>query len=167
MPFIRRRDYNALSSHNMTEKIIIYCDGACSNNQQKENRGGWGAILLYQGKAKEISGGERNTTNNRMELLACIRALEAVKNRSLPVEVFTDSAYLANCLLQKWYLRWQKNGWQTAGKKPVENKDLWLRLLDLKEGFSRLTFHKVAGHSQIELNERADQLAKEAIRRLP
>jgi ribonuclease HI len=151
----------------MTEKIIIYCDGACSNNQQRDNRGGWGAILLYQGKTKEISGGERNTTNNRMELLACIRALEAVKNRSLPVEVHTDSAYLANCLLQKWYLRWQKNGWQTAGKKPVENKDLWLRLLALKEGFSGLTFHKVAGHSQIELNERADQLAKEASRRLP
>ena len=151
----------------MNEKIIIYCDGACSNNQQRENRGGWGAILQYKGKAREISGAEKNTTNNRMELLACIRALEAVKNRSLPVEVHTDSAYLANCLLQKWYLRWQRNGWQTAGKKPVENKDLWLRLLALKEGFSRLTFHKVAGHSQIELNERADQLAKEASRRLP
>jgi ribonuclease HI len=151
----------------MTEKLIIYCDGACSNNQQRDNRGGWGAILLCQGKTKEISGGEKNTTNNRMELLACIRALEAVKNRSLAVEVHTDSAYLANCLLQKWYLRWQRNGWQTAGKKPVENKDLWLRLLALKDGFPRLTFHKVAGHSQIELNERADQLAKEASRRLP
>jgi ribonuclease HI len=150
----------------MTDKISIYCDGACSNNQQKENRGGWGAILLYKGKAKEISGAERNTTNNRMELLACIQGLEAVKNRSLPVSVFTDSAYLANCLLQKWYLRWQKNGWQTAGKKPVENKDLWLRLLALKEHFSRITFHKVAGHSHIELNERADQLAKEAIQNL-
>ena len=85
------------------DKIIIYCDGACSNNQQKQNRGGWGAILLYRGKSKEISGAERNTTNNRMELMACIQALAAVKNRSLPVEVFTDSAYLANCLLQKWY----------------------------------------------------------------
>lgn len=167
MPFPRGGDYNALFRRDMTEKIIIYCDGACSNNQQKENRGGWGAILLYRGKAKEISGGERNTTNNRMELLACIRALEAVKNRSLPVEVYTDSAYLANCLLQKWYLRWQKNGWLTAGRKPVENKDLWLRLLELKQGFPRLAFHKVAGHSQIELNERADQLAKEAILRLP
>jgi ribonuclease HI len=123
-------------------------------------------VLLYKGAVKEISGAERNTTNNRMELLACIKALEAVKNRSLPVAVFTDSAYLANCLLQKWYLRWQKNGWQTAGKKPVENKDLWLRLLALKEGFPRISFHKVAGHSHIELNERADHLAKEASQNL-
>jgi ribonuclease HI len=150
----------------MTEKIIIYCDGACSNNQHKENRGGWGAILLYKGQAKEISGAERNTTNNRMELLACIKALETVKNRSLPVAVFTDSAYLANCLLQRWYVRWRKNGWQTAGKKPVENKDLWLRLLALKDEFPHLSFHKVAGHSNIAMNERADELAKEAIQKL-
>jgi ribonuclease HI len=149
-----------------TEKIIVYCDGACSNNQQRDNRGGWGAILQYKGKTREISGAEKNTTNNRMELLACIKALEAVKTRSLPIAVFTDSAYLANCLLQKWYLRWQKNGWQTAAKKPVENKGLWLRLLALKDKFSRITFHKVAGHSQIALNERADQLAKEAIQKL-
>lgn len=150
----------------MTEKIIIYCDGACSNNQQKENRGGWGAVLLFKGKVKEISGAERNTTNNRMELLACIKALEAVKNRTLPVEVFTDSAYLANCLLQKWYRRWQRNGWQTAGKKAVENKDLWLRLLALKEKFPRIAFQKVAGHSNVTLNERADQLARDAIQTL-
>ena len=166
MPFVCCRDYNALSPNSMTDNIIIYCDGACSNNQQRDNRGGWGAILLYKGVVKEISGAERNTTNNRMELLACIKALEAVKNHALPVAIFTDSAYLANCLLQKWYQRWQKNGWQTAGKKPVENKDLWLRLLALKEGFSLLTFHKVAGHSHIELNERADLLAKEAIQKL-
>ena len=148
------------------DKIIIYCDGACSNNQQKQNRGGWGAVLLFRGKAKEISGAERDTTNNRMELMACIQALAAVKNRALPVEVFTDSDYLANCLLQQWYLRWQRNGWQTAGKKPVENKDLWLRLLGLKGQFPRITFHKVAGHSHVELNERADELARDAIAKL-
>jgi ribonuclease HI len=101
-----------------------------------------------------------------MELLACIQALETVKNRSLPVEVFTDSAYLANCLLQRWYVRWRKNGWQTAGKKPVENKDLWLRLLALKDKFAHIAFHKVAGHSNIPLNERADELAREAIQAL-
>ncbi len=150
----------------MKERIIIYCDGACSNNQQPQNRGGWGAVLLYKGLAKEISGAERNTSNNRMELLACIRALEEVRNRSLPVEVYTDSAYLANCLLQGWYRRWQRNGWQTAAKKPVENKDLWLRLLALKDEFASITFHKVAGHSHIELNERADRLAREAIQEL-
>lgn len=148
------------------DKIVIYCDGACSNNQQRENRGGWGAVLLYQGKAKEISGAERNTSNNRMELLACIRALESVKKPALPVEVYTDSAYLANCLLQNWYRRWQRNGWLTAAKKPVENKDLWLRLLELKDRFPRLTFHKVAGHSNVEWNERADRLAREAIEKL-
>jgi len=148
------------------DKIIIYCDGACSNNQLAQNRGGWGAILHYQGKAREISGAERNTTNNRMELLACIKALEAIKNPALPISVFTDSAYLHNCLTQKWYQRWQKNGWLTANKKPVENKDLWLRLLALKDRLPRITFQKVAAHSNIALNERADKLAKEAIRKL-
>jgi ribonuclease HI len=145
------------------EKIIIYCDGACSNNQQRQNRGGWGAILQYKGKDREISGAEKNTTNNRMELLACIKALEAIKNSALPVSVFTDSAYLHTCLAQKWYQRWQKNGWLTANKKPVENKDLWLRLLTLKDRFPHITFHKVAAHSSIALNERADKLAKQAI----
>jgi ribonuclease HI len=140
------------------DRIVIYCDGACSNNQQRQNRGGWGAILQYKGKDREISGAERNTTNNRMELLACIKAL--------PVSVFTDSAYLHNCLAQKWYQRWQKNGWQTANKKPVENKDLWLRLLALKDCFRLISFHKVAAHSSIALNERADQLAKEAIKKM-
>jgi ribonuclease HI len=150
-----------------TEKIIIYCDGACSNNQQLQNRGGWGAILLYKNKSREISGAERNTTNNRMELLACIKALEKIKNPDLPIEVFTDSAYLHNCLTQKWYRRWQKNGWLTANKKPVENKDLWTLILKLKNNFPHITFHKVAGHSHIELNERADALAKKAIEKLP
>lgn len=149
-----------------TDKITIYCDGACSNNQQRQNRGGWGAILQYKGRDREISGAERNTTNNRMELLACIRALEAIRNTALPVAVFTDSAYLHNCLIQKWYQRWQKNGWLTAGKKAVENKDLWLRLLALKDRFSHITFHKVSAHSSIALNERADELAKEAIQKL-
>jgi ribonuclease HI len=149
------------------DKIVIYCDGACSNNQQKENRGGWGAVLLFGDKAKEISGGEANTTNNRMELLACIRALEAIKNRALPVAVFTDSAYLHNCLEQKWYRRWQRNGWRTAGKKPVVNKDLWLRLLALNEQFPHISFHKVAAHSHIAWNERADRLAREASQNLP
>ncbi|TFG79753.1 MAG: ribonuclease HI [Chrysiogenales bacterium] len=148
------------------DKIIIYCDGACSNNQLAQNSGGWGAILQYQGKAREISGAERNTTNNRMELLACIMAMEAIKNPALPISVFTDSAYLHNCLTQKWYQRWQKNGWLTANKKPVENKDLWLRLLALKDRLPHITFHKVAAHSNIALNERADKLAKEAIRKL-
>jgi ribonuclease HI len=150
----------------VNDTVIIYCDGACSNNQQRQNRGGWGAVLLFRGKKKEISGAERDTSNNRMELMACIRALEEVRNRELPVAVHTDSAYLANCLEQKWYRRWQRNGWLTAARKPVENKDLWLRLLALAERFPHLRFHKVAGHSGDELNERADRLAREALQRL-
>jgi ribonuclease HI len=145
------------------ERIVVYCDGACSNNQQRRNRGGWAAILLYRDKTREISGAERDTTNNRMELLACIKALETIKDPSLPVAVYTDSAYLHNCLTQKWYLRWRRNGWLTAGRKPVENKDLWQRLLVLKERFPAIAFHKVAAHSHVALNERADELAKEAI----
>ena len=150
----------------MTDKIIIYCDGACSNNQHKENRGGWGAILLYKGKAKEISGAESNTTNNRMELLACIKALEAVKNPLAAGRCVHRQRLPGQLPAAKMVRRWQKNGWQTAGKKPVENKDLWLRLLALKDRFPHLTFHKVAGHSNIALNERADELAKEAIQKL-
>ncbi len=150
----------------MDESIIIYCDGACSNNQQRQNIGGWGAVLVHGKRVKEIAGAERDTSNNRMELLACIKALEAVRQRALPVAVFTDSAYLANCLLQGWHRRWRRNGWLTAAKKPVENRDLWQRLLELVEQFPRLAFHKVAGHSQIELNERADCLAREAIQAL-
>jgi len=149
-----------------TEKlpqVTLYTDGACTGNP---GPGGYGIVLISGKRRKELSGGFRLTTNNRMELLACIMALEAIKDPALPVAVFTDSAYLHNCLAQKWYRRWQKNGWLTAGKKPVENRDLWTRLLALQDAFPRLGFHKVAGHSHIELNERADQLAKEAIRNL-
>ena len=146
------------------EKIIIYCDGACSNNQQRENLGGWGAILSFDGsKTKEIHGGEQNTTNNRMELTACIRALEAVKRKDLHVEVYSDSAYMVNCINQKWYKKWQLNGWKTSKKEPVENKDLWLRLLKLLDGL-QVSFKKVKGHANIELNERADFLAKKWIK---
>lgn len=146
------------------KKIIIFCDGACSNNQQRLNLGGWGAVLSFDDtKTKEIYGGEKNTTNNRMELTACIRALEAVKRRDLPVEIYSDSAYMVNCINQKWYRRWRLNGWKTSKKEPVENKDLWLRLLKLIETFN-VTFKKVKGHANIELNERADFLAKKWIK---
>ena len=147
----------------MPPKITVYTDGAASGNP---GPGGYGVVLLSGHHRKELSGGFRLTTNNRMELLACIKALEAIKNPALPVSLFTDSAYLHNCLVQKWYLRWQKNGWLTANKKPVENKDLWLRLLARKDRFPHITFHKVAAHSRVALNERADQLAKEALQSL-
>lgn len=144
------------------DKIIIYCDGACSGNQHRENAGGWGAILRYGDKAKEIYGGEANTTNQRMELTACIKALEQIKPGGYAVDIFTDSAYLANCILQKWYINWQKNGWKNAKKEPVENRDLWEKIISYLP-LHKITFHKVAGHSGDELNERADELARTGI----
>ncbi len=144
---------------NETDRIIIYCDGACSGNQFGTNRGGWGAVLLFQGHRKEISGGEKNTTNQRMELTACISALESLKRTDLPVIIYSDSAYLVNCMQQKWYEKWQRNGWKNAKKQPVENRDLWERLLNVLSEF-KTSFRKVEGHVGIELNERADQLAR-------
>lgn len=145
------------------EKVIVYCDGACSGNQFEKNRGGWGAVLKFKDiRQRELYGGEKNTTNNRMELVACIKALEALKRYDLDIEIYSDSAYIVNCIHQKWYVKWQKNGWKTSHKKPVENKDLWIRLLDLVSKFN-VKFRKVKGHSKIELNELADKLAKKGV----
>ncbi|MCX6004270.1 MAG: ribonuclease HI [Chloroflexi bacterium] len=142
--------------------MIIYCDGACSGNQFQKNIGGWGAILRYKDSVKEIYGGEINTSNQRMELTACIKALEQLKPGDHEITVYTDSAYLFNCIHKKWYLNWQKNGWRNARKQPVENRDLWERLLNLTAS-QKVDFRKVAGHSGDELNERADTLAKKGI----
>src|SRR6056297_3196312 len=98
----------------MTEnKIIIYSDGACSNNQSDNNLGGYGAVMLYKNHRKEIFGGEKNTTNNKMEMKAIIEALKLLKTNSIPVEIYTDSAYISNCINQKWYVKWMENGWKT------------------------------------------------------
>jgi len=147
------------------DKVTIYCDGACSGNQFKGNKGGWGAILIAGDVAKEIHGGEVNTTNQRMELIACIEALERLNRDGLEVDVYSDSAYLVNGMQQRWYDRWQKNGWLNYKKKPVENKDLWERLLK-QVARQKVSFRKVAGHSGVELNERADELARQAIAEL-
>jgi ribonuclease HI len=145
------------------DKILIHCDGACSGNQYRCNAGGWGAVLQQGSRTKEIYGGEKNTTNQRMELTACIMALEQLKSNKYAVEVYTDSAYLANCMQKKWYATWQKNGWHNAARKPVENRDLWERLLALTSLY-KVKFIKVAGHSGNKLNERADELARQGIR---
>jgi len=147
------------------EKVIIYCDGACSGNQFKGNKGGWGALLVAGDVVKEIRGGERNTSNQRMELLACIEALRKLNRDGLDVEVYSDSAYLVNGMQQRWYDRWRKNGWLNVKKKPVENRDLWERLLE-QVGRQNVVFRKVAGHSGVEMNERADELARLAITEL-
>lgn len=147
------------------ETVTIYCDGACSGNQFKGNKGGWGAVLSYKGAIKEMRGGTQNTSNQRMELTASIEALECLKGDNVSVVVFSDSAYLVNGMKQKWYERWETNGWLTYSRKPVENRDLWERLVTLARRH-HVEFRKVAGHSGVEQNERADELARMAISEL-
>lgn len=134
--------------------VTIYTDGACSGNP---GPGGWGAVLIYGEYRKELSGFEPMTTNNRMELTAAIKALQAL-NRPCVVDLYTDSAYLCNAFLQGWVNGWVKNGWKRADKKPVENIDLWQEILRLAE-VHKITWHKVKGHSDNELNNRCDKLA--------
>jgi ribonuclease HI len=136
------------------KSIQIFSDGACSGNP---GPGGWGAILRYKNNEKEISGGQRNTTNNQMELMAVISALETLKE-PCQVEIFTDSQYIANAFNKGWLAAWQKNGWRTSGKKPVKNKELWERLVVQAEKHE-LQWSWIRGHSGHPENERCDQLA--------
>lgn len=122
-------------------------------------------MLSYRTEVKEIHGGEKNTTNQRMELIGSIEALERLKGTGVDVEVYSDSAYVVNGMQQKWYERWERNGWLNYHKKPVENRDLWERLLAVVRKHN-VVFVKVSGHSGIELNERADELARLAISEL-
>ena len=145
----------------MEEKVIIYTDGACSGNP---GPGGWGAILMYKSAKKEISGGMKNTTNNIMEITAVIEALKCLKVES-DVQVYSDSAYTVNAFKQGWIYNWMKNGWKTANKEPVKNKELWLELINLTK-IHNITFHKVKGHADNELNNRCDELARNAIKEL-
>ena len=147
--------------------LKIFTDGACSGNQRAENFGGWGAILVYGEHRKELFGGEADTTNNRMEMTALLRALEAVTKGGQAVEVYSDSSYLVNCFRGKWYRTWLLNGWKTTAKKPVENRDLWEALLPLLEKHS-VRFYLVKGH--INLNSKktdADSLFSEFLEKNP
>jgi ribonuclease HI len=135
-------------------RVQIWTDGACSGNP---GPGGWGAILVFNGKDKELCGGEMPTTNNRMELFAAIAALEALK-RPCAVDLHTDSQYLRDGVM-KWIKGWKRNGWKTADKKPVKNQDLWMKL-DAALGQHDITWHWVKGHAGDEMNERADALAR-------
>jgi ribonuclease HI len=128
------------------KKVNIYTDGGCSNNQSKENFGGWGAILEFNGQERELYGSQKNTTNNRMEMTALIEALEALKEKDLEIDIYSDSSYLVECFNKGWYKKWQKNQWMTAGKKPVENQDLWKRLIRDVESLGKVSFHRVKGH---------------------
>lgn len=141
----------------MTKTVEIFTDGACRGNP---GPGGWGALLRYNGKEKELRGAESETTNNRMELTAAIRALAAL-NKPCRVRLTTDSNYLKNGITQ-WLVNWKRKNWRTADKKPVKNVDLWQRLDELSQRH-QVEWHWVRGHSGHSENERADALANRAI----
>ena len=138
-------------------EVIIYTDGACSGNP---GPGGWGALLRYQEREKELSGGEPHTTNNRMEMMAVIQAIKAIKKPCV-LKIHSDSALIINTMTKGWIESWQSKGWKKADKKPVENQDLWLELLAVMQGHE-VEWIKVKGHAGIPDNERVDQLAVEA-----
>lgn len=137
------------------EEVTIYTDGACSGNP---GPGGWGAILISKDIKKEISGGNKDTTNNIMELTAVIEALKMLKY-PCKVNLYSDSAYVVNAFEQKWIYGWIKKNWTTSGKSPVKNKELWQELYNLTK-IHNVTFNKVKGHSDNELNNRCDELAR-------
>lgn len=140
----------------MSELVKIWTDGACLGNP---GPGGWGVLMRWNGHERELSGGEADTTNNRMELMAAIQALEALK-RPMSVELTTDSQYVRKGMLE-WLANWKRNGWKTASKKPVKNAELWQRL-DAACSRHQVRWHWVKGHSGHPENERADVLASTA-----
>ncbi len=144
----------------MSDNVVdIFTDGACSGNP---GPGGWGAILRWNGSEKELSGGERETTNNRMELMAAIMALESL-TRPVAVRLHTDSQYVKDGITQ-WIQGWKRNGWRTAARKPVKNDDLWKRL-DAARERHQVSWHWVRGHDGHPENERVDRLARDAVPR--
>ncbi len=142
----------------MSAEVSIWTDGACSGNP---GPGGWGAILSFKGQEKELFGGEAATTNNRMELTAAIAALEAL-NRPCVVHLHTDSSYLKSGITS-WLMSWKRNGWRTAGKKPVKNAELWQRL-DAAAARHEIDWRWVRGHSDDLMNARADALARKGMK---
>lgn len=139
------------------EPVVIYTDGACSGNP---GPGGWGSVLKYNGHRRELSGGEKETTNNRMEMMAVIAALETLK-RSCSIVLHTDSTYVMKGITE-WIAGWKAKGWKTAAKKPVKNVDLWQRM-DEAAARHVIQWKWVKGHSGVPENERADELARNAI----
>lgn len=140
------------------KNVVLYTDGACSGNP---GVGGWGAVLIFGEIKREISGGERETTNNRMEITAVIEGLERLKY-PCHVDVYSDSAYTVNAFTEGWVYGWRKNDWRKADGKAVLNDDLWKKLFELTQKHE-VVFHKVKGHADNELNNRCDFLAREYI----
>lgn len=141
--------------------VTIYTDGACSGNP---GPGGWGTVLIYKDAIKEISGGNLNTTNNIMEITAVIEGLKLLKE-PCNVKIYSDSAYVVNAFNQHWIESWIKNNWQNSKKQPVKNKEFWLKLLNLIT-IHNVQFLKVKGHSNNRLNNKCDELARQAIKNL-
>ena len=150
----KKREKKSTIKESTMKTVTIYTDGACSGNP---GPGGWGAILMYGGHKKELSGGEAQTTNNRMELTGVIAALEALKE-PCAVELYSDSKYVIDGLGKGWAKGWRARGWVKSDKKPALNPDLWGRLLDLCEKHT-VSLHWVKGHAENEFNNRCDQLA--------
>jgi len=142
----------------VTPKVTIYTDGACRGNP---GPGGWGAILMFGGREKELCGGDLATTNNRMELMGAIQALEAL-NKPCKVELHTDSQYVMKGITE-WVRGWKARGWKTAAKEPVKNEDLWRRLDEARQRHD-VDWRWVKGHAGHELNERADELARRGMK---
>lgn len=143
------------------KEVELYTDGACSGNP---GIGGWAAVLIYKGHQKQISGGEKETTNNRMEISAVVNGLKKLK-QACRVTIYSDSAYVVNAINNDWLTNWQLNGWKTANKKEVLNRDLWEELLDLLSKH-QVTFVKVKGHADNELNNLCDKLAVAEVQKL-
>lgn len=145
-------------------RVRIYTDGACSGNP---GPGGWGAIILLSEDRIELSGFQRNTTNNSMEIKAVLEALRKIKEmhplRNMKVDIYSDSAYVVNAIKDKWLKKWQLNGWKTTSKEEVKNKELWVQMIDLLNSSFEINFIKVKGHSGDINNERADKLARTQI----
>ncbi len=143
------------------KKVILYTDGACSGNP---GTGGWGAVLMFKGFEKRISGAELSTTNNRMELTAVIEGLKCLKE-PCEVEIYSDSAYTVNAFNSGWVYGWEKSGFKKSDDKPVLNEDLWRELLSLTR-IHKVTFIKVKGHADDEYNNICDKLATDAVKNL-
>ncbi|SHK02497.1 RNase HI [Alicyclobacillus tolerans] len=151
-------EVSELSLSSEDDWVEVYTDGACSGNP---GPGGWAAILLYQNHSKEISGGELQTTNQRMEIQAVVEALACLR-KPCRVRIYSDSAYVVNCFRQRWYVNWRKNNWKNSKGDLVQNRDLWERLLQEVERH-QVEFAKVKGHAGDFYNERCDALAREAV----
>lgn len=153
-PFLRHNLYISEKRSAAMKVVNIYTDGACAGNQNETNKGGWGAVLEYGEHQKELYGGELNTTNNRMEMLALLNAFQALNRDNLNIRVFSDSSYLMNCFREKWYENWYRNDWKTSKKTEVENRDLWQALFSYI-GRHTIEFYRVKGHVNLN-SEKTD-----------